>query len=214
MSRISRREFLVRGGSAIAGSLMAMPLAERLLAAPASSASSTDAFPGRLADDLAAIVARLEKKFPYASALYASQGGISIRRDRNGKRVSEAPFGSSGVSLRVFDGSEFHDAAVGETSLDAMNSAAQGLLREVSVGKATYRIAPLDPLKRTWRTPMQRDPATVSLADRLALVDQEFERVSWDDPRVRSVRVNTDVYDVRRVFVSGGRRLASETTMV
>ena len=61
-------------------------------------------------------VADLERKFPYASALFMSQGGVSINRDRTGKRVSESGFPSRGVMLRVFDGAEFHEAAVGSTS--------------------------------------------------------------------------------------------------
>ncbi|MGH7740660.1 MAG: TldD/PmbA family protein [Candidatus Eiseniibacteriota bacterium] len=214
MSRLSRREFLMRGGSAIAGSLIAMPLAGRLLLERAEAAPVITPFPGRLADDLAAVVAKLERKFPYASGIYLSQSGISIRRDRNGKRVSEAPFASEGVSLRVFDGTQFHDAAIGATSADALNTAAHDLLADVSVFKSSYRILPLEPRTQSWRTHLDIDPASESLPARLARVDREFDRVNWDDPRVRSARVSTDVYDIRRIFVGGGRRLASATTMV
>jgi TldD protein len=214
MNRISRREFLMRGGSALAGGMLAMPLAERLLVARADASPVAPAFPGRLMDDLASIVARLEKRFPYASALYAAQTGISMRRDRTGKRVSEAPFGSQGVSLRVYDGASFHDAAVGSTSVDALNAAAQGLLRDASVSQSKYRIQPLDPKVQTWRTHMEVDPASESLEQRMARVEKEFDRVNWNDPRVKSARITTDIYDIRRVFVSGPRRLASATTMV
>ena len=61
---------------------------------------------------------------------------------------------------------------------------------------------------------MEIDPASESLEDRMARVEKEFARVNWDDPRVKSVRVSTDVSDIRRVFVSGARSLASTTTMV
>ena len=190
MSRLSRREFLLRGGSAIAGSMLALPLAERLLLERAQAAPVIAAFPGRLADDLAAIVARLEKRFPYASALYPSQSGISMRRDRNGKRVSEAPFASQGVLLRIFDGAQFHDSAVGSTSADALNDAAQGLLRDAKVGQSKYRILPLASRTQTWRTHMEIDPSSESLDDRLARVDKEFDRLNWNDPRVKSARVS------------------------
>jgi TldD protein len=214
MSRITRREFLTRSGSALAGSMLALPLAERLLIGRARAAPVIAPFPGRLADDLAAIVARLEKKFPYVSALYASQSGISMRRDLKGKRVSEAPFGALGVSIRVFDGVQFHDAAVGSISPDDLNILAQGLLNDVKMGKSQYRILPLEARQQTWRTHMDIDPASESLEERLARVDKEFDRLNWDDPRVKSARVTTDVSDIRRVFVSGKQRLASATTMV
>jgi TldD protein len=54
----------------------------------------------------------------------------------------------------------------------------------------------------------------MSLADRAALVDREFERCNWNDPRVRSARVTSEVGDVRRVFVDPNRRLASVETTI
>ena len=129
MTRMSRRQFLLRGGTSLAGTLVAGALAERLLAAgaPAASRAPSSGAPGALADELATIVADLERKFPYASALVTSQTGISINRDRNGKRVSESGFPSRGVSLRVFDGAAFHESSVGSEAPDALHAAAKGL---------------------------------------------------------------------------------------
>ena len=137
---------MLRGGASLVGAVVAGSLAEQLLAATALRASADTTthtslepeFPGRLLDELSSIVADLEKKFPYASALYASQGGISISRDRKGKRVSESGFPSRGVSLRVFDGSTFHDAAVGTGDVSAIRAAARRLSKDVSleIGRA------------------------------------------------------------------------------
>ena len=221
MTELSRRRFLLRGGASILGTVVAGSLAERLLAATgASSALAAPRaflepdFPGHFADELATVVADLERKFPYASALYASQAGISISRDRNGKRVSESGFPSHGVSLRVFDGATFHEAAVGTVEITAIRAAARRLTKDLSLPREKFKIAPLAPETRTWRTAMERDPASVPLAERLALVEAEFERCNWTDPRVRSVRVGTDVNEIRRVFVDRTRRLASATTSV
>ena len=183
-----------------------------MLAAPRPSLEPE--FPGTLANELATVVAELEKKFPYASALYASQAGISISRDRNGKRVSESGFPSRGVSLRVFDGATFHEAAVGSVQAPAVRAAARRLTKDVALAREKFKIAPLSSETRTWRTAMQQDPANVPLAERLTLVEAEFERCNWTDPRVRSVRVATDVNEIRRVFVDRTRRLASATTSV
>ncbi len=216
MVPLDRRQFLLRGGASLAGVLVAGSLAEQILFAREGRAAppAGDGFPGTLGDDLAAIVADLRRKFPYASALFMSSAGVSISRDRNGKRVSEAGFPSRGVTLRVFDGAVFHEAGVGGTSRDALREAARGLLRDVPAGKALHRIAPLPPLVRSWSERGQRDPAAVPLAERVAAVDAEFDRVNLDDPRVRSVRVSTEVVDVRRLFVDPTRRLASQRTMV
>jgi len=218
MKRISRREFLRYGGASVAATLLSGPLAERLLAAERTSRSKTtakhDAFPGHLTDDLASIVADLQRKFPYASALFASQNGISISRDRKGKRVSETGFPSRGVSLRVFDGSAFHEAAVASTEPEKLRAAAKDLLKNVTVAKERYQIRPLAVHRDTWRTQMVTDPTSVPLADRVARVDREFDRINWDDPRVRSARVATDVNAIRRIFVDKNTRLASEITSV
>ena len=204
----------MQSGASLAGAVLVGSVAEQLLAATGSTSVAPAApaaadFPDRLFDELATIVADLERKFPYASALFTSQGGVAITRDRNGKRVSESGFPTQGVSLRVFDGSGFHEAATGSTSPDALRKAAQGLIRDASVATQRYHIEPLTPHTETWRTPMERNPASLSLADRAALVDHEFDRCNWDDPRVRSARVTSEVGGVRRLFVDRSRRLAS-----
>lgn len=219
MARMSRRRFLRQSGASLAGALIAGSLGERLLArstalvASPSSTLETDVL-DVVAADLAAIVADLERDFPYASALFTSQVGVNINRDRNGRQVSESGFRSLGVSLRVFDGSSFREAAVGSTSRDALRAAAKRLAKDVSRGPDRFRIEPLGPLEQSWRTAAIQDPMAVSLADRVEMVENEFERVNWDDPRVRNARVRTDVTEVRRLFVDRTRRLASERTMI
>lgn len=205
--------------SVIGGSLATRVLAAARSEAATATVSQAPAAPlglqDPLVDGLASIVADLEKKFPYASALYTAQNGVSIARDRNGKRVSEAGFPTQGVALRVFDGEGFHETAVGGADLDALRAAARELTREVAVGKQRYSIAALPAHSERWTTSMQQDPATLALADRAALVDREFDRINGvTDPRIRSVRVGTDVGEVRRVFVNRSRRLVSTVTGV
>jgi TldD protein len=215
MPPLSRRRFLIQSGTSLAGTLLAGSLAGRLLASPRDSDPPPAAGPpDALVDTLSSIVADLERKFPYASALHTAQRGVSISRDRNGKRVSESGFPSQGVALTVFDGAAFHGSAVGAETPDALRAAARALTREVAVGKQRHRIEPLAPHTQRWTTAMERDPAAVPLADRVALVEREFERCNWDDPRVRSARVTTDVGNVQRTFVDRHRRLVSATTTV
>jgi hypothetical protein len=91
---LTRRDFLRQGGAALAGAALSWrDLASgRALAAVEGSATVAGPSAGELemlADLLAETVARLERKFPYASALFTSQQGIEITRDRQG-RTSEA----------------------------------------------------------------------------------------------------------------------------
>jgi hypothetical protein len=219
MVEISRRCFLLRGGASLAGAIIAVPLLERFAAVVPAAASpaaipESPMFPGTLPDLLSSIVADLEGKFPYASALFTARGGITIRRDRHGKNVSESNFPSFGTTLRVFDGSTFHEAGVGSTSADELRGAAQGLLRDVAVGRQRFKIEPFGRHEQAWRTEMKQDPDALSLAERTAMVDREFERADWDDPRVRNVTVTTSVDQTLRVFVDGRRRLSSNSTLV
>jgi predicted Zn-dependent protease len=216
MSPLTRRRFLIQGSASLAGALIATPILQKLVAvvpAAAATAPSTE-FPGEIPDVFASIVADLEKQFPYASALFTSTGGTTIRRDRQGKNVSESPFRSRGVSLRVFDGAVFHEAAVGSTSPDDLRATARDLKRDVTLAKEQHRIEPLAAMSRAWRPAMVTDPDSVSLAERAALVDREFERCNWNDPRVRNVTVSTTVDRIQRVFVDRTRRLSSHTWMI
>jgi TldD protein len=213
MDRISRRRFLALGGASLAGLAMSGPLFDSLVI-PADAAGGAAAFPGPLTDVFTSIVADLETKFPYASALYTSTSGITMRRDRNGKGVSETGFGTSGVTLRVFDGRVFHESGVGSTDPDALRAAARALKTEVARAKEHWRIEPMPAHTEVWRTPMEIDPDSQSLAERMARVEREFERGNWDDPRIRNVTVTTSADRIRRVFVDRTRRLASESTMI
>ena len=219
MAAMDRRQFLIRGGASLAGAVIALPLAETLFAdgrtpKPSRPATAMGAFPGPLLDELSTIVADLESKFPYASALYISTGGVSINRDRNGKRVSESGAPTRGISLRVFDGSAFHESAVGSANSEALRAAASNLKRDVAIAPERYRITALAPLAKVWRAAMELDPATLPLRDRAALLDQEFERCNWDEPRIRSMRVSTDMVETQRIFVDRNCRLASTSNMV
>ena len=226
MAAMNRRPFLIRGGASLAGAVVASSFADSLRAATRAGSmphrttaiphhpATGPGFPGGLLDELSAIVADLETKFPYASALFIATGGVSISRDRKGKRVSEAGTPTLGASIRIFDGGAFHETAVGSTSPQALHAAAAALKRSVPRAADRYRIERLPQLQQTWHTAMERDPAALPLKDRAALLDQEFDRCNWDDPRVRGVRVSTDVTETQRVFVDRTRRLASVSTMV
>ena len=218
ISPMSRRQFLARSGTVLAGTALAGALGESLMGVATASAGAASRAPAGSADPLvdllSTLVADLERKFPYASARFNSQTGIAIHRDRRSKSVSEAGFPSRGVSLRVFDGASFHEAGVGSTDPDALHAAAKGLSSEVPLARERYRIHRLPAHSESWRTAMKEDPASVPLADRVAIVDHEFDRINWDDPRVRNVSVTTGVTEVRRIFVDRNRRLRSTTTLV
>jgi TldD protein len=214
VSQISRRRFLARSGASIAGAALAGALGKRLFdASPLGAQPASAVFPGPLLEILSSIVGDLEKKFPYASALYTSYDGVDIRQDRRGKSVSETPFLSRGVSLRVWDGAAFHEIGVAGQSPGEILAAAKRF-DAIAPAKERYRIEPLAAHEEGWRTRMEVDPASLSLADRAARIEEEFHRCNWDDPRVRNVTIDSQANHIRRVFVDRTRKLSSESVMI
>jgi TldD protein len=168
----------------------------------------------RLAIWLGEAVAELEGKFPYASALYTSQQGIQFTRDRRGKGLREARGRGAGVSLRVFDGSAFHERAIDEPNHEAIVGAARALRGEVARAVDRMEILPLPPLTQSWVTPMEIDPDTTSLTERVARLDEEYERFAWPDERLKNMRLNSEQSRVERVFVDRTRRLTSRRWLI
>ncbi|MBK8229438.1 MAG: TldD/PmbA family protein [Candidatus Eisenbacteria bacterium] len=216
MNVISRRAFLRGAGSLVGLSALG---ADRWLAAGREGFGTALAGPRAAAAEsliplFAEAVAELEKTFSYASVLFTEGDGISMARDRNGKQVSFSPFRGHGLSIRVWDGESFHEVASDDLSGDGIRAAVLQLRRDVAPKKERYRIEPLSPRVGEWKTEMRIDPASLSLEERAGMLDAEFERVNWDEPRVRSARVSTDESRVRRIFVDRNRRLASETVQI
>lgn len=208
MPTISRRRFLAQTGALFVGLSGDALLRPDALFAQATPAADP------LVLLLGELVADLERTFSYASALYTASDGIQMARDRNGKQVTFSPFRGHGVSLRVWDGVSFHEAATDDVSADALRAAVQRLKRDVAPQKERFHIEPLPALERSWKTELEIDPESLTLAERAAILDQEFASVDWSDSRVRSVRVSTDESRVRRIFVDRTRRLASEIVQV
>lgn len=222
MSSIHRRAFLRR-----ASALLTVSAFEPLLRSDGFFAWATDPgtepvprlpSAGLSGDELTSvfseIVADLESKFPYASALYTAGDGITMNRNRQGKSVNASPFRGAGVSLRVFDGESFHEGATADTSHDAIRRVARELKRDVARARDRYTIQPEGPLRQSWQTKMELDPASLSLDERSARIDAEYERLNWSDPRIRNVNVSTNESRVHRIFVDRERQLRNRTTQV
>jgi TldD protein len=124
---------------------------------------------------------------------------------RNGAVVGMSDETSSGFGIRALvDGSwgfaassDLSDAGVDRTAARAVAIARAG----AAIGTRRFAVAPNDRYVDTFATPFERDPATVPLGERVALL-LEAERSLHAEPTVRVGRAWLDLWNVRKVFYS------------
>lgn len=134
------------------------------------------------------LVGELEARFPYVAALISGASGLQITDNGQEQQASEiSP--TQGVVFTVYDGATFNEYATSERSPDALardaRQWASGLRRHdgpglTFAGHATIAGQDL----REFATPMRTDPASVPLAQKLALVRDIQRRISSMDSRI------------------------------
>lgn len=161
------------------------------------------------------LVSELEARFPYAAALISGASGLSITDSGQEQNANqESP--SGGIVFTVYDGAMFDEFASGETDADRLARAvrgwAGGLRRRtdglpiVFGGHAT--IAGQD--WRDFETPVEIDPASVPLKDKLAYVRDVQQRLAALDSRIVRAQV---AYIERRyasTYIGRGRLMRQQ----
>ena len=134
----------------------------------------------------AAVAAAIAAGAEYADAR------VVLKRDqlvatRNGRveRVSDSE--SEGIGVRVLLGGAWGFACdrrlTGEAARDAARRACD--FARAAPGVHTRRLAPLEPRPATYRTPIDRDPFDVSIADKIDLCLRADEALAAEDVLVR-----------------------------
>jgi TldD protein len=170
-----RRDFLKSLGAAalVAGAgrpaNAAEAIARRFGAAP--GASSTDALVQELATE--ALDAAKAAGASYADVRFGRYRRQSINtRERQVTGVSDSE--SYGVGIRALVNGAWGFASTSEVSRDAVRKTAQEAVRTARAAKRAQRrpvvLAPVTPVKGTWRTPVTTDPVDVPIEDKVALL--------------------------------------------
>jgi len=151
------------------------------------------------------LVAELEMRFPYAAALFCSASGVRIGDTGHEQNASEEP-PARGAVFTVYDGASFLEYSSSDLTPDR-------LARDVRVwadglrspGRSAAREAVRAP--ETFAVSVRRDPATVSLADKLAHVREIQRRAAALDQRIVQARVNYSDRATETVYIGRGRQL-------
>jgi len=160
------------------------------------------------------LVGELEARFPYAAALISGASGLRITDSGQEQQAREiSP--NQGIVFTVYDGATFNEFATSELSPDALAREtrrwAGGLRRREGpaptfAGHAT--IAGQDP--REFATPMRTDPASVPLAQKLALARDIQRRISAMDAQIVQAVARYSETTYTSTYIGRGRWLRQQ----
>ena len=173
-------------------------LSERDAAAAADLRSSF----GYLRD----VVAEMEHSVPYAAALMRSSEGLRVDL-RDGGQTANRLDPMAGVVLTASNGHALEETATDHTDPDAVRAAASELVDRIRAhptngGQPTLDIVPEAPADADYATPMQIDPASLTLAEKLARYEATRIQLRRSDPRAVQASVGYGETLQQTVFVN------------
>ena len=168
------------------------------------------------------LVGELERRFPYASALISGSSGIQIN-DTGGEQNASEVNPTRGIVFTVHDGSALVEYATATLAPDRLarevrawagglaqpgSAAPNGAGGQQGEGSKGSSIAQ----QRTFETTLLRDPAAVSLPDKLAHIRDIQRRAHALDPRIVQARVGYADNTHHTTYVGRGSVLAQQVT--
>ncbi|MEO7002455.1 MAG: TldD/PmbA family protein [Ktedonobacterales bacterium] len=157
------------------------------------------------------LVSDLERRFPYAAALVSGASGVQIG-DNGGEQNASEVNPTRGIVFTVYDGASFSEYATSDLTPAT-------LARNVRAWADGLRIADGPPIvnggyativgqePRDFAVAMQIDPATIPLADKLAMVRDTQRRLKALDERIVQARVQYTNNDQESIYIGRGRHL-------
>jgi TldD protein len=155
---------------------------------------------------LPAVVAALEKRAPYASAVLERTGGMQIAVNNREQNVTEIPL-SQGLVLSAWNGAWFEEAATSDLTPDHIVEVAQRLASSVQVSPG----APIDPgpaKQAHFETAFEEDPKSLSAEEKLEMCRQLHRTASALDPRIVNVAVRYLERLESKAFVNRTKQLS------
>lgn len=220
--RIPRRTFFVRLGGLAASSLIipALDLKGALAAGPPALAAAAAGRPrvtpkgappagldvAGLKKTCAEAVAALEKRFPYATALYTRDEELTITVDRAGVSV-DTTGPREGVVLSVYDGLGFREEAGAFITAEGIGKLRDRLLQTPAVGAGVASPDPGPALDKSWIEVGQTAVDSVSLAERVERARALHAELLKRQPNLMNARITLSTGVGERVFVNRARRL-------
>jgi len=133
------------------------------------------------------VVADMERSVPYAAALMRSSEGLRVDL-RDGGQTANRLDPLAGVVLTASNGHSLEETATDRTDPDAVRAAAADLVARVRARTTNgtspaLEIVPEAPADADYATPMQIDPASLTLAEKLARYEAVRRQLRESDAR-------------------------------
>ncbi|HEU4745622.1 MAG TPA: TldD/PmbA family protein [Anaerolineales bacterium] len=148
---------------------------------------------------LGGIVAQGREQAPYFTVLLSSKHGLTIYIDNQEQHVIERT-PSAGSVLSAFDGRTIYERAMSGFRRDEIQKAANELVREAPF--TNYRPTDEPPRRGDFLTPMQIDPAELSIQEKLDRCRELHRRLTGRDPRIVNCQIEYLELSEHAVFAS------------
>ena len=152
------------------------------------------------------VVAEMERSVPYAAALMRASEGLRLDL-RDGGQTANRLDPMAGVVLTASDGHALHETAVDRTDPETVTAVARELVARAlashpAAGEPPLEIVPDEPTEADYATPVEIEPASLPLADKLARLDATRRRLRDADDRAVQASAGYGETQQRQVFVN------------
>ena len=152
------------------------------------------------------IVAEMERSVPYAAALMRASDGLRVDL-RDGGQTANRLDPLAGVVLTASNGHALEETATDRTDPDSVRAAAAELVAAVRANATngtspTLDIVPEVPTDADYATPMQIDPASLTLAEKLARYEAIRQQLRASDRRAVQASAGYSETLQQQVFVN------------
>ncbi len=167
-----------------------------------------------LEETLGALVADLERRFPYAAALLAGTSGVRVGSNGREQSASEEN-PSRGVVFTIYDGAAFAELATSDLDPDQLARAVHQWASAITPRAGGPPLASTSAAGRQqFATEVRVDPTTIPLADKLARVTDLQARAQALDPRVVRAQVRYNESIDERTYIGRGSHLTQRLVRV
>ncbi len=160
------------------------------------------------------IIARLEEKIPYVSALVTQEYGFALRLDRKQESMSET-VPKRGIVFTLCNGRFFQEWATDRLDPEFLWSKANDMLRlweQMPRQDALFTIDPGERLDAHFVSPFVIDPDEIDLEDVTAELHASINRIHALDSRLVSVQAHYSDGHEHKIFANRNRLLSSSLT--
>jgi predicted Zn-dependent protease len=165
------------------------------------------------------LVDELDHRFPYAAALISGTSGTEIRDNGDEQNARESN-PTRGIVFTVYNGTSFAEYANSDLAPDSLARGVHAWADELSVEPGGRPIvgggiaSPTGSDRRSFQVPVEIDPASVPLREKLELVRELQQKAKSLDSRIVQAQVQYTDTSKDSIYIGRGRHLEQHVPRV